>query len=251
MPILPGAEPFSADGDDVAVLLVHGFTGSPQSLRDWAEHHAAAGHTVRLPRLPGHGTTWQELNVTRWQDWYACVERELLDLAAGHRVVVAGMSLGGGLAVRLAQTHPALVEGLVLVNPAISSEDRRLALLPVLRHLVPSFPAIGNDIRLEGPQELAYPRTPLHAAWSVTRFFEVVRADLAAVQAPVLLFRSAVDHVVPASSSAALLAGISSADATEVVLEDSYHVATLDHDAQRIREDSLTFVRRVTSAVPA
>ena len=124
VPVLPGAEPFQADGGDVAVLLVHGFTGTPQSLRDWAEHHAAAGLTVRLPRLPGHGTRWQELNRTRWPDWYAAVERELLALAAsGHRVVVGGLSMGGALALRLAQEHPDHVAGLVLVNPAVLYED--------------------------------------------------------------------------------------------------------------------------------
>jgi carboxylesterase len=246
VPILPGAEPFQADGGDVAVLFLHGFTGTPQSLRDWAEHHAAAGLTVRLPRLPGHGTTWQEMNRTRWPDWYAAVERELIDLAAEHTVVVAGLSMGGGLALRLAEEHPDLVAGLVLVNPAVLSEDRRLALLPVLRHLVPSFPAIGNDIRKQGPTELAYDRTPLHAAWSANQLLGVVRGDLGRVTAPLLVLHSPQDHVVPPSSTAAVLAGVSSADVTDVVLHDSYHVATLDHDAPLILEESLAFVRRVT-----
>ena len=252
MPILPGAEPFQADGGDVAVLLVHGFTGTPQSLRDWAEHHAAAGLTVRLPRLPGHGTSWPELNRTRWPDWYAAAERELLLLvASGHRVVVAGLSMGGALALRLAQEHPDLVHGLVLVNPAVLVEDRRLALLPVLRHLVPSFPAIGNDIRKQGPTELAYDRTPLHAAWSLTQLLAVVHSDLARVSAPLLLMHSPQDHVVPPSSTAAVLAGVSSDDVSDVVLADSYHVATLDNDAPVIVETSLAFVQRVTARVRA
>lgn len=248
MPILPGAESFQVDGGDVAVLLVHGFTGSPQSLRDWGEHHAAAGLTVSLPRLPGHGTTWQELNRTRWPDWYACVERELLRLAADRTVVVAGLSMGGALALRLAQEHPDLVAGLVLVNPAVLSEDRRLAALPVLRHLVASFPAIGNDIRKQGPTELAYDRTPLHAAWTTIRLLSLVREDLPRVTAPLLVLHSPADHVVPPSSTAAVLAGVSSVDATDVVLENSYHVATLDHDAQLVFDTSLAFVRRVTDA---
>ena len=232
----------------MAVLFCHGFTGSPRSMRAWAEHHAAEGLTVRLPRLPGHGTSWQELNRTRWQDWYACVERELLDLAREHRVVVAGLSMGGGLAVRLAEEHPELVRGLVLVNAAISSDDRRLALLPLARHALPSLPAIGNDIRRAGVDELAYDRTPLHAAWSLTKLFRVVRADLARVEAPVLVFRSRTDHVVPASSTAALLAGVASVDVREMVLEDSYHVATMDNDAAAIFAESLAFVRRVAPA---
>lgn len=246
MPILPGAESFQADGGDVAVLLVHGFTGSPHSLRDWAEHHAAAGLTVSLPRLPGHGTSWQECNRTRWPDWYACVERELLRLAADRTVVVGGLSMGGALALRLAQEHPDLVAGLVLVNPAVLTEDRRLAALPVLRHLVASFPAIGNDIRKQGPTEVAYHRTPLHAAWSTTRLLALVREELPRVTAPLLVLHSATDHVVPPSSSAAVLAEVSSPDVSDVLLEDSYHVATLDHDAPLVLDSSLAFVRRVT-----
>jgi carboxylesterase len=251
VPILPGAEPFQADGGDVAVLLVHGFTGTPQSLRDWAEHHAAAGLTVRVPRLPGHGTTWQECNRTRWEDWYACVERELLALAEDHTVVVGGLSMGGALALRLAQEHPDEVAGLVLVNPAVSSEDRRLAALPLLRHLVPSLGGIANDVRKDGPVELAYDRNPLHALWSLTQLWRVVSRDLSRVTQPLVLLRSREDHVVPASSSAAVLAGVQSTDVQEVVLEDSYHVATLDNDALTVFESSLALVQRITGRVRA
>ncbi|MDT4933686.1 MAG: carboxylesterase, partial [Pseudonocardiales bacterium] len=69
------AEPFSADGGPVGVILSHGFTGTPASMRPWAQHLAAAGYTVRLPLLPGHGTSWQETNRTRWQDWYGAIEQ--------------------------------------------------------------------------------------------------------------------------------------------------------------------------------
>ena len=71
MPLIPGAEPFSHDGGPVGALVVHGFTGSPKSMRPWAEHLAAAGLSVRLPRLPGHGSTWRDMAVTTWDDWYA------------------------------------------------------------------------------------------------------------------------------------------------------------------------------------
>lgn len=246
MPVLPGAEPFQADGGDDAVLLVHGFTSTPQSMRDWAEHHAAAGLTVRVPRLPGHGTTWQELNRTRWPDWYAGAERALLELTDGGRpAVVGGLSMGGALALRLAQEHPDRVAGLVLVNPAVLIEDRRVVLLPVLRHLTGSFPAIGNDIRKQGPTELAYDRTPLHAVWSLGRLLDTVRADLTRVRAPMVVLHSREDHVVPASSTAAVLAGVSSDDVRDVELTESYHVATLDHDAPTIFAESLALVRRV------
>ncbi len=252
MPVVPGAEPFAHDGSDVSVLLCHGFTGSPASLRPWAEHLAAAGLTVRLPRLPGHGTTWQEMNRTVWEDWYAVLERDLLDLTGrGHRVVVAGLSMGGTLATRLAEVHGSLVEGLVLVNPAYAVEDVRLRALPVLKHLVPSLPGIANDIARPGRDEVAYDRVPLRALHSQTRLWATVVRDLPLVTQPTLLLRSREDHVVPPSSSALFLSRLSSTDVTETVLERSYHVATLDHDAEQIFADSLAFVERVAGGGPS
>src|ERR1700685_394618 len=72
--MVAGAEPCEAAGGPVGVLLCHGFTGSPQALRPWAEYLADQGLTVSLPRLPGHGTTWQDLARTGWRDWFAEVD---------------------------------------------------------------------------------------------------------------------------------------------------------------------------------
>lgn len=247
MTVLPGAEPYSHDGSDVGVLLCHGFTGTPQSLRPWGEHLAAAGYSVRVPRLPGHGTTWQEMNRTRWQDWYGTVESELVELSRRcSTVVVGGLSMGGCLALRLALEHPDLVRGLVLVNAAVRLEDPRLLVLPVVRRLSPSLPGIASDIKKDGVTELAYDRTPLHALASMIRMYADVTPRLKQVTQPVLLFRSAVDHVVPSSSSHLVLRSVASQQREEVVLEDSFHVATLDNDAPRIFAESAQFIERVT-----
>jgi len=246
---MPGAEPYTADGGDVAFLLCHGFTGCPQSLRPWAEHLADEGFTVRLPRLPGHGTRWEDLNRTQWADWYAGVDSEFRALRRSHRaVVVGGLSMGGALALRLAIEHGPDVAGLVLVNPAVKADDRRLVAVPVLRHLVPSMPGIGSDIKKPGEAELAYARTPLHALHSMLGSFRDVVRDLPEVTQPVLLLRSPQDHVVPATSSALVLSHISATDVTEVLLDDSYHVATLDNDAQTIFSASADFARRLTQS---
>jgi carboxylesterase len=248
--VLPGAEPFAADGGDVGVVLSHGFTGSPQSLRPWATHLAEAGLTVRLPRLPGHGTRWQDLNDTRWPDWYSEIERAFDDLRGRCRWVFAmGLSMGGTLALRLAEQRPAEVAGLVLVNPSLATErkDMRYA-LPVLRRFVPSTPAIGDDIRKPGVTEGAYPRTPLKAAYSLSQLWPLVAADLGQITAPVLTYRSRVDHVVEPLSGRLLREGARSTKVTEVILEESYHVATLDNDAPAIFAGSLEWVRQHTSA---
>jgi carboxylesterase len=245
--ILPGAEPFHHDGSDVGVLLCHGFTGTPQSLRPWGEYLADRDYSVRIPLLPGHGTTWQEMNQTRWEDWYAAVDAAFRELhEASERVVVCGLSMGGALALQLAQGHGPRISGLVLVNPAVKFEDPRTLLLPVLKHVVGSLGAIGNDVKKPGVTELAYTRTPLKAAHSQLVAWQSVVRDLPEVTQPVLLLRSPQDHVVPASSSALILSRISSLDVTEILLEDSYHVATIDNDAQRIFDESAKFIERTT-----
>lgn len=251
MSVRAGAEPYANDGDDVGVLLCHGFTGNPSSLRPWAETLAAAGHTVSLPRLPGHGTTWREMSRTGWADWYAEVEGAFLSLRKRSRVVVVGgLSMGGALALRLAQQHghgETGVDGLVLVNPAVKLEDPRLAALPLVRWVAPWLPPVGNDIKKPGVAEDAYDKIPPHALHSMLRGYRTVAADLPAIGQPLLLFRSSEDHVVPASSSALILARISSTDSEEVLLENSYHVATLDNDAPTIFERTLSFVNRISA----
>ncbi|WP_344875162.1 alpha/beta hydrolase [Allokutzneria multivorans] len=247
MPVLTGAEPFAHEGsDDIGVLLCHGFTGTPHSMRPWAEHLAAEGFSVRVPLLPGHGTRWQDMNRTRWQHWYDRLDTHFGQLSARCRsTFVFGLSMGGTLALRLAQRHGAEVAGLALVNPSLTTLQRGARLVPLLSKVWPSVAGIADNIAKPGVHEVAYDRTPLRAAASLQQLWGVVRDDLGRVQQPLLLFRSAVDPVVPAISSRLLLDGVTSDDVTEVVLPDSYHVATLDHDAPTIFAASTEFARRV------
>jgi carboxylesterase len=247
MPLMPGAEPFEHDGGSVGVLLCHGFTGTPQSLRPWAEHLAEQGLTVSLPRLPGHGTTWQEMNLTRWDDWYAEVDRSLSRLRATcDEVFVMGLSMGGTLAIRLAEERPDDVAGLVLVNPSLLTKRPDRHALPVLRLLVPSWTPIASDIKKPGVTELAYDRIPLKAAYSLSKFWLLTRTHLDKVTQPILVFRSTEDHVVEPDSCVLLREKVASTDVHEILLENSYHVATLDNDAQTIFDGSLAFVRRLS-----
>ena len=250
VPLLPGAEPWSHPGGSVGALLVHGFTGSPQSLRPWAEHLAAAGLSVELPRLPGHGTSSREMALTRWPDWYAEAERALLDLQARcAQVFVMGLSMGGALSLRLAEVHGRAVTGLVLVNPSVLGQHPLLRALPLLQHVLPTYRGVSNDIKKPGVRELAYDRIPLRCLASLVELWAVVRRDLPQVTQPILLFRSAVDHVVEPTSAHTVKAHVSSTVVEERVLLDSYHVATLDNEAAQIFEASLEFVRRHTRAV--
>ncbi|MDH2416743.1 alpha/beta fold hydrolase [Nocardioides sp. CER19] len=246
-PLSAPARPELTGGRRVGVLLSHGFTGSPGSMRAWGEHLAEKGYAVEVPRLPGHGTTWRDMNTTTWSDWYAEVSRAFEKLAAENdTVVVGGLSMGGALVLRLAADHPDRIAGIVVVNPAVATKRWDVRLLPVLKHLLGAMPGIGSDIKKDGVIEDAYKHTPLKAAHSMMSAWPVLVADLGNVKAPVLYFRSTVDHVVDELSEPLILDRIGSTDVTVRRLENSFHVATVDNDAQRIFEESVAFVARVT-----
>ncbi|GAA1143088.1 alpha/beta hydrolase [Ornithinicoccus hortensis] len=249
---MAGAEPFRADGSgeraEVAVLCVHGLTSTPQMIRPVAEHLAGQGYAVHAPLLPGHGTTWQQMNRTRYADWLGVVEQSAFELADSHRSVVAvGVSLGGALVTDLALTHPGMVDGLVLVNPAFAATDWRLRLLPVLKHALPSMAGLAGDIRRTGgPTELAYDRLPLKAFHSFVEQWPQLVSRLPQLTEPVLLARSAHDAVVPPLSGERFLEHVGSRDVTQLLLANSAHVATLDHDVDLLLGATSDFIERVT-----
>lgn len=248
MPLMPGAEPFFADGGPVGVLVVHGFTGCPQSMRPWAEHLAKAGYTVSLPRLPGHGTRWEDLQLTRWPDWYGEIDNAFSALAARcDQVFVMGLSMGGTLSLRLAEQRPKEISGLVLVNPSIMMKDPRLIVMPILRRIVATQPGIASDIKKPGVTELAYEKVPLNAFASLIELWSRVRADLDRITAPILMFRSSIDHVVQAINGETLRKEVR-APLEERILDNSFHVATLDNDAPAIFDASVQFVQEHTTA---
>ncbi|MEI2717120.1 MAG: alpha/beta fold hydrolase [Candidatus Nanopelagicales bacterium] len=248
MPLMAGAEPITVDGNRTGVLLVHGFTSTPQSMRDWARFLADAGYTVSAPRLPGHGTSLSECNRTTWHDWYAEVARAFDALRARcDQVFVFGQSMGGTLSLRLAADRGEQVAGLVLVNPSVFTTRPDRHLLPVLARVVPAWPGIANDIKKkDGEAEVAYDKIPVKAAYSLSKLWANVKPDIPRVSQPILIFTSPDDHTVEPENSDYLLEHVNSVDRHQELLPDSYHVATLDNDAPQIFADSLAFIQRLT-----
>lgn len=245
--IMSGAEPMSVEGGPLGVLVLHGFTGNPQSVRPLADAFVAAGHTVELPLLPGHGTKVEDMVDTTWADWSAAAAAAFESLAARtERQVVAGLSMGGSLTCWLATRHPD-ISGIICVNPATQVP-------PGMRELVQAMvdggdevmDGIGSDVADPTSPESAYPETPLRPLLSLFDAAEEVGGDLAKVTCPVLLFTSPEDHVVSPTDSDHLAAHVAG-PVERVSCDRSYHVATIDHDRDLIIERSLEFVDRVTS----
>jgi carboxylesterase len=251
-PILPGAEPYSAAGDARGALVLHGFTGNPQSMRGLALALTDAGLTVELPLLPGHGTAVADMVPTRWEDWSAAAEAAYLALAARcESVVVVGLSMGGTLGVWLAERHPEIA-GLALVNPLIEPPDADT--VAFIGSLIDGgdelAPGIGSDIALEGAVESAYAELPLRAAQSLFAAAAEVAAGLGSVSCPILLFSSTQDHVVPPVSGDRLVEGVKG-PVERILLERSFHVATLDYDKEAIEAQTVQFVNALLAPAGA
>ena len=247
-PLTIDARPDLTGGRRIGVLLSHGFTSSPLSIRPWGRALAEHGYGVRVPLLPGHATSWEDLNTKTWKDWYGALRSEFDTLAAEHdAVVIGGLSMGGALVLRLAADLGEQVSGVIVVNPALATKRLDAKVLVVLKHVVGSFPGLANDIKKAGVEEHGYTRTPLKAIHSLVRSWKPLVADLPKITAPLIYFRSAVDHVVDEASQPVILGGIGSKDVEVIMLPDSYHVATLDNDAETIFEKSAEFIARVTA----
>jgi carboxylesterase len=143
----------------------------------------------------------------------------------------------------MAQLRGDGVAGLVLVNPSLAADTKLFLLAPVLKLVVPSLKGIGSDIKKEGAHELSYDRVPVRAAATLPQLWKITKQQLPHVTQPVLVYLSTTDHVVGPASMRVLRAGLPTAQLTVRECANSYHVATLDNDADQIFGGSLEFVR--------
>lgn len=263
--VMPGAEAWShrpdAEPDPdpglraAGALVLHGFTGNPSSVRGLAEAFAGAGFHVELPRLPGHGTSIDEMLHTRWHDWVGEVHRAHDELAARvDSLVVAGLSMGGALALWTALQHrgaDAPLAGLVCVNPVTRPQAPEV--IEMLREMLDDgmevMPGIGADIADPDAVEISYQGTPVRPLLSLLDDgVAPMTSRYGEITVPLRLFTSYDDHVVePADSEH--LAGTYGGTVEHTWLERSYHVATQDFDRDLIFTEAVAFADRVTSRV--
>ena len=238
--ILPGAEAFRFDGGPIGILLQHGFTGSPASMRPFGEWLAARGVSVIGPRLPGHGTSWEDLERTTWHDWASEAEGALRDLKARCTTIVAvGQSMGAAMVLHLGATHADELNGIVTINADLRRPE--LVLTPVVRLLMRTTKGVGGDIKKPGQDEIVYERVPLRAAGQLGKLYRTAQRELPSMRLPLLVFSSTEDHVAKPSNSTYVYDRVGSQQKEFVSLANSYHVATLDFDAELIFERTLAF----------
>ncbi len=229
------------DRKDVGIIFVHGFTGSPASMRPWAAFFEELGYTISVPRLPGHATDWKDLNRVKWQEWPARVQVEVDSLKKiCRKVFVFGLSMGGGTTLNIAENNE--LAGICLVNPMIHIPGNLIKLAPLLALIQPGRSSVGDDIKKPGVTEWGYDVLPTKGVVQLNKMLKVTRANLSKVKCPALLFHSVDDHVLPISNSNIIMTEIESISGQRIELTNSYHVATMDFDAPLIFANSLAHV---------
>lgn len=248
-PVKPGCEPWSSpEGGPHGALVLHGFTGSPVSMRPLAEALADAGFSVEMPRLPGHGTDAADLALTTWDDWLAEADRALDAVQArtpDGKVVVVGLSMGGALTLSLGETHPELA-GIVPINaPTQAPPELAEGLAAMLQGGVDMIDSIGGDIADPDADEASYATTPLRPLVTMLEAGEAVRARLGDIRCPALIITSRQDHVVTPTDSDVIAEAVGG-PVERLWLEKSFHVATLDYDRAEVESATVAFAQRVT-----
>lgn len=226
----------------VACLLIHGFSGSPPEMRWLGAYLAERGVRVEGVRLAGHGTDPEHLTYLTWRDWLASAADGLERLShGGRKVVVVGFSMGGLLASHLCALHPDKVAGLVTMSSPIYFRDRRIHLIPVVRHVVrwhrvKSLDTAANTDPLAHTRYHSYRRYPLVAVDQLLDLMRVTRKVLPTVTTPALIMQGTHDGVVHPRSAAYIFGRIGSTQKELEWLHNSGHGVVFDSEREQVWE---------------
>jgi carboxylesterase len=228
---------------DTSCLLLHGLTGAPaRDLWFLADELSSHGISVVAPLLTGHGKTWRELELATAEAWQSDALTGLDDaLSMGKRAFVAGLSMGGTLALYLGEHRPEIA-GLITVNAPVYMDDVKTRLVPVMRLFRKNQPKGPPDVADTSAVLPDLGFNSLEAVYQLERLMRGVRADLGMITQPLLSFRSTQDHVVPPRNAEYIIEHVNSCTKSIVTLEHSYHCATIDYDRERIAAAVLQFM---------
>ena len=262
--------PGSGTAGRTGVLLVHGLTGTPNEMRLLARGLNKAGFTVYAVQLAGHCGSMDDLLATRWQDWYGAVEAGAERLRSQvDQVVVAGLSMGAVLALALAEDRPELVRGVAALSVIFRYDgwsmpvytrlgDFLLPLFRVLRigrHKVfmeqPPYGIKDEALRRQIVSQMqagdsAAAGLPGNPWWSVVEMRALSRrvlGRLSLINAPCLVIHAREDDVATVDNARAIVRGVKNAPVELVLLDDSYHMVTVDRERRTVIRRTVAFVQ--------
>lgn len=250
---MPGSERFDHDlASDTACLLIHGFTASPQAMRELGKALAETGFANSCPLLPGHGTTVEHLNATEWPTIEQAVEEEFKKLSAKHkRVIVIGESSGGVLALRVAIKRPSEVAGVVSVGGSLRFPAQWASpiVLPLYRLLFGSAPRKVRRADVADQEavksRVAYQHIALIAFKKMLPLNRETESQLEKITAPLLVQQSPYDHSVAPKSAQIIYERASSRQKQLLWYRKSHHILLIDHDKREVIRDIIEFVKKV------
>lgn len=244
--ILPGAEPFHFKGNDIGVLVCHGFTGTTQSMRYLGERLHGAGYTVIGPRLKGHGVSPAAMARTTAGDWVDSVEEALDELRKTcSQVFITGLSMGGTLTLYSAAMHADFIKGAIPINAAVQLSSPDMAGLAFAKGMPEFVPGIGSDIKDPNTKELAYDQVPVAAFRQIYGLMAVTHDLLPRVKCPTLVITAREDHVVNPGNGPIIASKVGSSRVEMAWLDNSYHVATIDNDKDLIARLTIDFIKSI------
>ena len=237
-------EPFLLEGLSAGVLLLHGFTSTPQSVR-YVGHrlHELSGATVLAPLLAGHGTTPEAFANTGFRDWLGSAEEALETLRVRCKTVcIAGLSLGGTIALNLSIRRTDLVDSVATINGStgLYSPSQMMAFFDGCRDAYSL--GIGSDIQHPSRREICYDRIPNTTLQERYVLATATGQILPLLEKPLLIMQSRVDHVVSPENGKKIERSVASKSVLFRWLENSFHVATLDNDRDLIARELASFV---------
>lgn len=239
--VMKGAESYYHRGNNIGILLSHGFTGATYSMMPLAEAYSEAGYTVCLPRLAGHGTNLEDMAASTYEDWIQSIEEGLAKLKETcDTIIMSGLSMGGTLTLYMAAHHPE-IKAIIPINAAV--------VIPYMHEAahadIDIIPGDGSDINKQGVPEIGYKDTPVKSILEIRKLMRIVEESLYKISCPALIFVSPEDHTVPAFNAQLIYTSINSDDKQIIETPNSYHMSTIDHDRQLIIDESLKFVSQL------
>ncbi len=242
--LLPRSEPFYHSGNRIGCLLVHGFTGAPEEMRELGERLAAEGFTVCGPRLTHHGTYPADMIRSQWHDWYfSALDGYHLLRASCDEIILIGLSMGGATVLLMAAWEKARAV-ISLAAPIELKEDPKLSYVRQLAALYPFDPPLEPDWRerFDPDGRIAYPVNPVAAIGELRDYLRVVRSHLPDISIPTLLIHALDDATVAPINISEIYRQLGCRDRRQIVLEECGHVVTEGPDKERVFREVIAFI---------